>query len=663
MSFKKAFISFRLGTILWMPDERFDETMKLFEKYRGVTDEVAFFTSETHPCLPLSVIQDRCKLLEQRMDAVRKMGYRAGINILSTIGHHNENLPNSLKGDYTPLTDLDGNICEGSRCPNDEHMQRYIEAVYQAMTKARPDFIWIDDDVRLYGHMPITTGCFCDHCLAIFEKETGRKVTRESLKKEFRDFELRKAWLDHNRRTIARLFTLIEKTVHAMDPNLILGFMTGDRYFEGYDFDRWAEILSGSKQLPVMWRPGGGFYFDNEPRGLVNKSHDVGRQIAFLPECVQSIQSEIENFPYQRLKKAESITALEAASHIASGCTGAAFNVLSMYDEPLDEYEPLVARLHRSRPFYDLLVRTLGRSKPLGIHTGWNKNSFAAANLNKETWINDNMWTLGGSHAYEMFELGLPPAYALDASSVVAFTGDQPAAFSDEDLKKILAGGVYLDGGALECLNRMGYREYTGFSVEKTYDKDCVEQLLPHPLNEPFAGRKRDNRQSFLWWNVPAAALAYDSKKASPLSRLVDYTGKEVTPCASGIFENSLGGRVCVAGYFPWTFLQNLSKASQMKHLLRWLSRDTLPAYIASYHKINLWVRSMEKGRLAVVLINSSFDTAESAEIMLHTSQDTLDVYDDRCTKQSIQSSMADGPYRKFILPAVPSWQIRLLVG
>ena len=83
---QKAFISFRIGTSVWIPEARFDEQMALFEKYKGVTDEVTFFTSETHPCLPLSVIQERAKLLARRMEQVRKLGYRSGINLLSTSG-------------------------------------------------------------------------------------------------------------------------------------------------------------------------------------------------------------------------------------------------------------------------------------------------------------------------------------------------------------------------------------------------------------------------------------------------------------------------------------------------------------------------------------------------------------------------------------------------
>jgi hypothetical protein len=658
-SIDKAFVSFRLGVSTWLRDERFDEQMAMFEKYRGVTDEIAFFTSETHPCLPLTVIQDRCKILARRMEQVRERGYRVGINILSTIGHHNENLPNSLTG-HTPITDINGQVSLGSMCPNDERHREYVREIYVAMAKSKPDFIWIDDDVRLWGHMPIDAGCFCDNCLAIFEKESGKKWTRETLKAGFKSMELRKAWLEHNRQTIHRLFTLIEKTVHEIDPGLVLGFMTGDRYFEGYDFDRWAETLSGPRHLPVKWRPGGGFYDDTVVRGLITKSRDIGRQISFLPECVQDIQSEIENFPYQRLKKAAYTTALESAAYISAGCTGTAFNVMSMYDEPLDEYDSLVSELYKYRPFSDLLARMLGRSVSTGIYTGWNKNSAAAAGADKENWVAENIWSMGGGQAEELFEIGLPSAFSPEAARVTTFTGDQPMAFDDAELRKILAGGVYLDGPALVRLNKMGYGEYTGFDVKEMFDKDCVERLLDHPLNGPFAGRKRDNRQSFLWWNVPAASLI-PAAGAQAISELIDYNEKRVSPCASGVFENKLGGRIFVAGYFPWTFLENLSKAMQMKTIFRWLSRDTLDAYIGSYHKINLWNRRTPEGRHAVPMINMSLDAARNVELMMRTDRKEVTVYDMGCKAMTVAMSGSDGPYRKFVLPEIGGWQMRLV--
>ncbi len=290
-SIDKAVVSFRIGTPLWMPEVRFLEVLDLLGRHPGVTDELAFFTSETHPPLPLPSSGNGRKWWANGW-ARRGAGYRAGINVLATIGHHNENLPHSLGGDFTRMTAPDGQICLGSYCPNDERFrQAYVAPLYTMVAEAEPDFIWIDDDVRLLGHMPIPAGCFCDRCLALFAEESGGTYSRaalwQALNRSPLDEKLavRRAWLDHNRRTLTRLFELIETTVHAVRPDLPLGFMTGDRFYEGYDFASWAEALAGPQHVEVMWRPGGGFYSDEELDGLVDKSHDIGRQVSGLPTC------------------------------------------------------------------------------------------------------------------------------------------------------------------------------------------------------------------------------------------------------------------------------------------------------------------------------------------------------------------------------------------
>lgn len=664
MKIEKAFISFRIGIHSWITDNRFQELTDLFETYKGVTDEVTFFTSETHPPLPLKTIEERAAILARRMPKVRELGYKAGINILSTIGHHNENLPNSLSTDYTRMTDLDGNVCLGSFCPNDEGMREYIKQVYQIVASVNPDYIWIDDDVRLFGHMPITCGCFCDNCLSIFEEEFGVKYTKDLLRNAFNNgaketkLDIRRKWLQHNRNTMARLFDLIEKAVHELKPFMPVGFMTGDRFFEGYDFDRWVEILSGTDEAEVMWRPGGGNYTDVVLDGIASKSHDIGRQVAFLPKSVVSIQSELENFTYERLKKSAHATALEAASHIAAGCTGTAFNVLSMYDEPLDEYVLLVSKLKKVRPFLDLLAKNLQREEPIGLYTGWVKDSFITRNIYGGDWFHgpDHIT----SHANVILSTGIPAAYSIPNARVTALCGDSVIALKDHEVEKILSSGVYMDVQALGRLNEMGYSDLTGFDVEHGIDHDCIEQLVDHPINGKFMGRNRDCRQSF--WKGIASVLIKRDEKAEILARLVDYTYQEIAPCCMGIYENRLGGRICVAGYYPWDNLQNLSKSSQIKAIMRWLSKDTLPAYVASFHRINLWVREPEKGKLMVALTNSYLDPANELTLMLLTNKEEVSVFNMDCSETKVKANGADGLYKQFVLPEIEPWQMRLVL-
>jgi len=644
----KSSIAFRIGESLSLSDERFEQLLALFEKYKGVTDQVTFFISSTHAPLPLEAVRERCGILKLRMKRVRELGYETGLNILCTMGHHNENLPNSVGPEFVRVMDIHGNVSQGALCPNQENFKKYVRELYHILAEAEPDYIWIDDDVRLAGHMPIGETCFCDSCLRLFSETVGTVYTRETLGAQWGDQLVRKQWLHHNDETISRLFVLIEQTVHDLHPGLPLGFMTGERYYESYHFERWAAILAGPNTAEVLWRPGGGFYREEPISGMLEKSRQIGRQVSLLPTGIRCIQSEIENFPYQRLMKSARITVLEAASHMAAGCTGAAFNVLTMNEEPLDEYEPLLAEIHRWRPFYDLLVEYSGRETLTGVFPVWKSDS----------WI----YGITAANYPEIDALGIPWTPSAEGKRGVTILGSPLAhRLADEELQTILSEGVYTDADTLDFLNARGFGELTGMEKSETLMIDSIERLTEHPLNGVMAGRTRDCRQSF--WHAPAHLLRKTDPNAQTLSERVDYSGQKAGDCLSGIFENRLGGRIYVGGYHPYDFLMSQSKAEQTREIMRWLSRDRLPAFVDSYHKANLWVRELPGGGLAIILLNHSYDAAENVTLRIKTSLDKIVVYDCTCKSRDVVATNQNGEYRRFVLPEpLAPWDMCLVV-
>jgi len=327
--------------------------------------------------------------------------------------------------------------------------------------------------------------------------------------------------------------------------------------------------------------------------------------------------------------------------------------VLAGNGEPLEEFEPLVARLHRARPFYDVVAQHIGRAQPIGVRTAWDKDSAAASDM------------LGGAlfvhHPSQVFEVGIPTAYGPQGAAVSLLFPQGITTMSKEEITRLLSTGVYLDPPTLNALNDLGFQDLTGIALANPLPNDCIEELTKHPLNGPYAGYQRDCRQSFNHY------VAYGLKKVDPkaetLSRLVYYGQKEVAATTMAVFENRLGGRVCVSAYFPWTFLHSLSKSAQMKSVMRWLSHDTLPAYVASYHKVNLWARQLDKDKLSVVLVNASFDPADEMVIALLTKAGEIKVYDMDAKEIAVQTSGSDGPYRKFTIPSVEPWSARLVTA
>lgn len=643
--------SFRIGTAYWLSDKCFEDLLAYFRRFPGVTDELAFFTSETHPPLPLEVMEERAARLAILMPRARQLGIRAGVNVLATMGHHEENLANSLRVSWQRVMDIDGNICAGSFCPAQPELLDYARRVYAAMAKAGPDFIWLDDDIRLAGHGKQRLTCFCDRCLTNFEQECGRRFTRSTLADAFNGGSLddrlgwRRRWLEHNRDTIDRLLQAIEQAVHAVKPGLELGFMTGDRFWEGYGFARWARTLSGPQQAAVRWRPGGGFYSDERLIDLVDKANALGRQASVLPPEIAVIQSEIENFPYQRLRKAAATTVVESSAYIAAGTTGSAFNVINMRPDPLDEYLPLAQRIAAGRPFHQLLEQTFHRSKTEGLWPAWNDNLQITINPNGD-WLGDGRLPL--NEPYTLGEIGIPITYDPAGRAATALSRTAPFAFTRDELEKMFRGGVLMDVDAWFAMRQLGLADWTGVRAARGFDADSIEELEAHPINGRFAGWSRDCRQSF--WKERAWAVEPAGSQTAVLAHLRDYSGKRMGPCMTA-FENALGGRVVIQGYYPWSQFHSLAKSSQLKAVADWISRDGLPALVESYTKLILWHRNR-----SFVVLNASLDAAERAVIRVKSGAGRWRLRD---LDGADRSLMAEGG--RLHLPRLAPWSISLL--
>ena len=656
MKIKSALISLRISTYLWMDDARRDELFKCLREYRGTIEEVAFFTAFTHSVLPYAEITRRAQLLSEIIPEFRKLGLRVGINHLTTIGHLDENLENSLNEPWQRITDINGTVAKGSYCPLDPRFQDFTRDCYKALAKAKPDFIWIDDDVRMGHHPPAQFSCFCELCMTRFSEETGEEWTRDRANIEIHNEgalasrNTRSKWVAHNSRIIDELFSLIRAAVDKVNPRIVLGFMPAAHLYEGMAFEKWGKTLSGPNSLPVKWRPGGGFYTDAQPLELLRKSHAMGRLAEAMPATDTDIQYEHENFPYQKLKKSETVFVAETAASIAAGCTGVALNLMGISPDPFGEYLPYFDRIRDARPFFDLMVSLVGRSSSEGLWPAMTPDIWAAG--------------IGKGNAdplpclSELAEIGLPPAYSQAGAKVHLLSGDAVHSFKRSELEKIFAGAVLVDGPALRHLKELGLSELVGFEVAGTRDRDTIERFTDDPLNGVHVGWWRDCRPSF--WRTDAFVLRPLNGQARPLAELIDFNRTVAGP-VMGVFENRLGGRGAVAGYYPWTSLQNLSKSMQMKTLCRWLSRDRMPAYVSSFNKVALWCRHDADGQLIIPLSNASLDAVSGVRLhVLDNRQFRMMHIDGR--EENVNSSARDGVYTVLELPKLGPWEMVMLV-
>ncbi len=662
----RANITYRIPPAFWQDFDRFGVLLDELERQRSGFDDVALFCGFTHSLRRLEVVREEQPRLRAALAELRQRGIPGGINLLCAVGHHTENLPEIPDG-LQPFTGLDGGGCPGTVCPRDRRFrEEYLGELLTLLSECAPAFLWLDDDIRFFGHGEVKLVCFCDRCLAEFNRIHGTGFTRVALAAAFDAADEREAllwrrrWLEFSGAALVELFALVERIVHAVDPDIELGAMdAGMRVGDSAGLDTLAAALSGPGAKPVRWRPGGGAYTDRALDDFLIKAHCIGCEAAWLPDAVGNLQAEVENFNYQRLAKSVHGTCFEGAVYLAAGLTGCAWNVLDAGD-PLETYRPLLDGLTALRPFLDLQAQW-SRLRPSGIYHGWTPDHAAGAVPAAGVCWEDALWQWPNPHFSGLFTAGLPPAYRPEDAAVTILTAQSARMLPEPTLLELFRRGVYCDAEALPVLEARGHGGLAGFRIAGRTEFDATEELTEHPFNRGAAGFRRDCRQSFPWGHGSGYALEATTEGAETLARLIDYQGRVIAPCSLGICCNRLGGRVAVAGYYPLRDLQFERKLSSLKQLFRWLAGSVGLAEIASYHRVALWARYREPdGTAAIQLVNASQDPAREAVLRLPGGGIGAAWQDWRGGRAELHGEIEDGA-SYFTLPELPPWSIALL--
>jgi hypothetical protein len=614
----KLTLSWRIGLPLWENEKEFKGLLKMLHQHRSVVDEVALFETVTHHLyIPLDVYAQRMELAAQRLKVFRQAGIpSAGINVLCTIGHINEGWSYMPQLPFQAMVGHDGGVSTSCACPNTPEMRAYVRAKYELVAKAGPDFIWVDDDIRMHHH-GVAYGCFCPTCLGLFAKAAGRTYSREELVKAFDTPDqgrVRELWVEQNIASIESLLTDVADVVHKVNPRIALGKMTagaGWTTYSGQAFDRWCTALTATKV-----RPGGGFYTDAAPLEMHTKALECGRQRAILPASVTDVQYELENFPYQRLKKSATAVVNECTFALGHGLNGVAFNMLFGWSL-VEDHLPWIEAIPAARPLWEKWVAHTAGLPTSGLWPAWSSRLMAKRAVKQgESW-------LGWAPKHSIFapnmlgEIGIPLASDAPACGAV-LSGRVAEAFSNDELKALLTRGVLMDSTALDVLAERGLGHLTGVRLAKRLDNGMMERFTDDTLNGPGAGELRDARIEF-WGDAKGMAdvLEPTAPGVRILATIEDYFHRSQGPGMTA-FENELGGRVVVMGYAPWMFLHSVSKRRQLQNVADWISRDTMPVRVdQTVPLISVARVSADRQRGAVMLLNSGMDAIPEATVHL----------------------------------------------
>lgn len=572
--------------------------------------------------------------------------------MLDTVGHIDEGA-----GDYgqpfTPIMGWRGDESKACFCPCHEDFREYISMKYTLYAKTHPDFIWVDDDIKLFWN-GVEFGCFCPGCLERFNEKTGSSYTRESLVKAMEESdnrELKALWVDDVSDRITELLCLIRESVRETDPGIELGFMTQHQEwstFNGMDFGKWFKALGA-----VKGRPGEGYYEDSVPDDVCKKALSTARQAAEYPEFVRDIQYEVENFPYYRFQKSHQIILDECTLAAAQGMNGVLLNTLKIEPKAgLAEQEPLYEKILQKKGIWDRMESYSRGFQNYGFYTAFSHNydrrrplhgqeSFFAAYYGKAA----HDVTAG----YGLGMLGVPLSADPSGSCGTILLGNLADGFTDEELLEMLGGACILDGSALAALEHRGFGKYTGVRLAGMVSDSIYEHFnMEDEINQGLEDEYRDTRTAF--FGGTGYILQLLDKGVRELAALETYRGVRLG-AAETLYENSLGGRICVLGYVPWKKNLSLCRRIQMMRICSYLTKGSLQAYIQDDCKASLFIRTnKERTKTMAAFLNMSLDTRERTRIAVRNASEAYLLRDGG--KEEKLSAQKDGDYGIFELPS-----------
>ncbi|MFF2149677.1 hypothetical protein, partial [Kitasatospora sp. NPDC058190] len=382
-----------------------------------------------------------------------------------------------------------------------------------------------------------------------------------------------------------------------------LGLMSsepGVHSVEGRDWPALFDALAIDRQ--AAHRPHFARYGDAPGRELSFSVWMLEVQRALRPAYVRS-EPEIENWPHTAWSKSDTQTWSELVAAQLAGSDAMFLNVHPMQSGRAQRFPRVAELLRRSRPALDLIAgpapRTYGVALPVRQDAAAHVRTRRGGDL-AELAVDP------GPAADFLLRYGVPVT-AEDAPVRVLF-GQLAWAYDDNELRRMLAGGLLLDGTAAYILRARGFGDLLGVTVEDVVERESPCEPGPYALERVLSG---DGAGAYLSVNVqPALARLRPATEAETWTEILTPDHR-VWGAGRCVFTNELGGRVAVLAATAVELLPYDDDGQRLLHaMVRYLEGDTptLPLVTGGPHLIPHLTRTEGGWRLAVA--NGSDDPA-----------------------------------------------------
>ncbi|MEO6845771.1 MAG: hypothetical protein ABI254_00825, partial [Chthoniobacterales bacterium] len=489
---------------------------------------------------------------------------------------------------FQRITGFDGAEVRACFCPLDKEFLDYTRDMVTLFSKTNPDFLFIDDDVRLENHAPVRWACACPLHVEHFNQHANRHDSREEIFEAMKGddslgFTVRKAWQDSGRESILALMRTIREAIDSVDPTIRCGkCVSGSRdhlYLEDI-----ARTLAGGT-VPFMRLAGASYmqrgyqYYAPIMTEIIGQKNTLSDDVEILCEGDTCFHTRYHT-PIKHLRGY-----IAGAIMVAGIDTPYTFIPGTVEWIPSD-VEAFSRMLKDNVPFFAECKNVYKNTRWLGpsvictgqwrINRPWNESEIEHDSFRE--WGGDLCGRLGIPFTVNNFE-----------SPVCMLNGYQSVYdLNEEELKTVFSKGVILDGTVALVLCQRGYGKWIGVDVREGdnelryfYEKFSADTEYNGNMTGKYSYATGSKPERMKW----LTPLNDSVRIASSLigAPWADSPDQNIVAPALTLFENELGGRVAVYAHeissymIAAAFLSDIRKEQLIK-IMAWTGRQPLPA-------------------------------------------------------------------------------------
>ena len=579
---------------------------KLFEfhdRYPNSIDEIWFCCGTFDG---IEEIHRQCDELLPLREECRRRGIAFSLQQGATIGHGVAGPIAFSKGIFTDndtLVDQEGTFLYGMLCPTSPKVFDYLTeqtAIY--LTELQPESYWPDDDLRVGTFKP--AGCFCNRCIALFNKEISGSFTRETLAiRLFSDkpeLKLRRAWQQFNARNIAHLAAAFRKGGDKTMPECHLGIQStfSSRLYDMETPYQLLYALSDNGRAKVGIRPGALFYSESDPRELLSKMQETAREAARCRTYgfVSQICYELENYPHIAMLKTPEAMMTEAAMVLFAGADSLALYYHDANNRETDEnYRYYFETVAKHRPFLEK-IRDIGNRSDLAGGAFFRGRDA----VGQPEWHVPFSWIPPEERdELHLMENAVPVTQPEAAPEFHMLNEHCVRTLAEDELEKVFASPVLMDTTAFSRL------------TERFPGLQAAKKIRLHTRNVVTIGVACEyfGTNAAMGVSAPIEILSDDVKSFSTVPVMTNAAGSVIIPTEFG------GNIVLIQQFENWTGFRRMAILDVLDTLIpgKMSVRLDAPGYA-----VNVQSRvDREKRCVAAMLLNLSIGAIPPAELRL----------------------------------------------